>query len=523
MTDTTTVTSTGSVLGLEVELESTFPDYATDTFEVDSEVVTTGTTEDINIAVVIDTSGSTSGNSGSDVDDDGDNDDFLEAQVYAAKELFQSYIDAGYSADDITITLIEYNTNASTVGTYTLSDQDDFDDALDDLDSGGFTNYENALEQVYDEWKDTTTDNDDDNDVEATDTNVVYFLSDGYPFLRNNQSQDFEDEVDDLTSVFNAQIVAIGVGSNSSLDDLNDVDTTGGAIQVTDVSELSDIISSPLETANFEYFEIIVDGVVVDTVDVDDPAVTQTTFGYFLEDYEVSGYTYVIGGSIEVEVRAVFDDGGSVLTTGTITIPTVVCFASDTLIMTSRGEVLIEELQAGDLVRTRDNGMQPIRWIGNRHFDASELAANPALYPVKIEANSFGQNMPSQELTVSPQHRVFIDDWRTDVLLGAENGIFMAAVTLVNGSSIQRIEDVETVTYFHIAFDNHEVIWSNNLPTESLLLNDQTLLAVTKEQQVELSEIFSNVEDIRSGNDEMGLAYRQGKKYEAKVLMSRVA
>ncbi|MFT7594594.1 MAG: hypothetical protein ACI8R4_001915 [Paracoccaceae bacterium] len=42
------------------------------------------------------------------------------------------------------------------------------------------------------------------------------------------------------------------------------------------------------------------------------------------------------------------------------------CFTPGTLIETDRGDRLIETLHKGDLVRTRDNGLQPILWIGRQ-------------------------------------------------------------------------------------------------------------------------------------------------------------
>ena len=43
------------------------------------------------------------------------------------------------------------------------------------------------------------------------------------------------------------------------------------------------------------------------------------------------------------------------------------------MILTDRGEVAVEALVAGDLVMTRDNGLQPLRWVGRQHCHAREL------------------------------------------------------------------------------------------------------------------------------------------------------
>jgi len=42
----------------------------------------------------------------------------------------------------------------------------------------------------------------------------------------------------------------------------------------------------------------------------------------------------------------------------------VVCFTSGTELLTKRGKQLIENLRVGDMIVTRDNGLQPLKWIG---------------------------------------------------------------------------------------------------------------------------------------------------------------
>ena len=42
----------------------------------------------------------------------------------------------------------------------------------------------------------------------------------------------------------------------------------------------------------------------------------------------------------------------------------VPCFVAGTRIETARGAVAVEDLVPGDLITTRDNGLQPLRWIG---------------------------------------------------------------------------------------------------------------------------------------------------------------
>ena len=84
------------------------------------------------------------------------------------------------------------------------------------------------------------------------------------------------------------------------------------------------------------------------------------------------------------------------------------CFTRGTMILTDAGLRAIEDLAEGDLVMTRDNGLQPVRWIGSVEVPADRLAAAPMLRPIRIAAGALGASTPAQDLLVSPQHRVLV-------------------------------------------------------------------------------------------------------------------
>ena len=66
----------------------------------------------------------------------------------------------------------------------------------------------------------------------------------------------------------------------------------------------------------------------------------------------------------------------------------------------------VEVLRVGDLVLTEDHGPQPLVWVGARSLGPADLAANPALQPVRIAAGALGLGLPARDLVVSPQHRL---------------------------------------------------------------------------------------------------------------------
>lgn len=173
----------------------------------------------------------------------------------------------------------------------------------------------------------------------------------------------------------------------------------------------------------------------------------------------------------------------------------LVCFASGTLIRTPYGETPVEELSQGDLVLTADNGYQPIRWIGKRRLSYFDLAEQPALQPIRIQAGALGNGTPAQDLLVSPQHRVLVASQIAQRMFGATE-VLVAAKHLVPLAGIDVAHDVIEVTYVHILFDRHEVVFSNSALTESLYTGPQALKSVSPESKAEILTIFPELADV---------------------------
>ncbi len=145
----------------------------------------------------------------------------------------------------------------------------------------------------------------------------------------------------------------------------------------------------------------------------------------------------------------------------------IACFVRGSHIETKAGPRVIETLQAGDMVRTKDHGFQPIRWIGS-----TTCAAKGDLAPILFRKGAVGNE---RDLKVSPNHRMMLSDWRADMLFGQAE-VLAPAKALVNDHSILRVEGGEA-EYFHMMFDQHEIVFSEGVPSESFypttdVLND---------------------------------------------------
>ncbi|MGO4909319.1 Hint domain-containing protein [Pseudorhodobacter sp. W20_MBD10_FR17] len=194
----------------------------------------------------------------------------------------------------------------------------------------------------------------------------------------------------------------------------------------------------------------------------------------------------------------------------------VPCFTPGTLIATPKGEVPVESLKAGDRIITRDNGIQELRWIGQRKFDWAHLIANQHLRPIMVRRGSLGNGLPERDMMLSPNHRVLVSNDRT-ALYFDEREVLVAAKHLIGGKGIFEVESIGT-TYIHLMFDQHEVVLSDGAWTESFQPGDYTLQGMGNAQRSEILELFPELNTAK-GLENYGAARRTLKKYEARLLV----
>ncbi len=213
-------------------------------------------------------------------------------------------------------------------------------------------------------------------------------------------------------------------------------------------------------------------------------------------DTEEFNYTYTVQSNTGISDTAF------------VLVDSVPCFVAGTMIQTPGGPVAVETLTPGDLVMTRDEGAQPLRWIGERRVPAKGNFA-----PIFIARNTFGTH---GDLFVSPLHRVLIRDALAELLFG-EAEVLVAARDLVNDRSVRQIEG-GLVDYVHILFDRHQVVFSEGLETESFLPGPQTTNSFEAEIIDEICDLFPEI-DRESGAGYSPSARQALKRYEAQLLL----
>ena len=160
----------------------------------------------------------------------------------------------------------------------------------------------------------------------------------------------------------------------------------------------------------------------------------------------------------------------------------MVCFAAGTLILTPRGEIPIEYLRAGDLVQTRDNGIKPVVWAGSCKLDEMTLARAPYLKPISL---SHGLLKTESRMLVSPLHGVVMKRRNGDEYL-----VRAMDLACMPGGKARVAEGVKQVTYVHIMFDQHEIMFANAAPSESFYPTADTLKAMDQSKSAELISLF---------------------------------
>lgn len=174
----------------------------------------------------------------------------------------------------------------------------------------------------------------------------------------------------------------------------------------------------------------------------------------------------------------------------------VICFGADALIDTADGQTRAGDLRVGTAVRTRDAGLQPIRWIGRRRLSHTDLAAHPHLRPIRIRRGALGRSLPADDLIVSPQHRILVRSRIAQRIFDSAE-VLVAAKQLCQIDGIDVARDLDGVTYVHFMFDAHQIVFANGAETESLHTGHEALKSVGP---VALGEILAIFPELRGGS-----------------------
>ncbi|MEM6939049.1 MAG: Hint domain-containing protein [Pseudomonadota bacterium] len=275
--------------------------------------------------------------------------------------------------------------------------------------------------------------------------------------------------------------VTLNPAGDKDLDVLaNDLSASGSTLSITQINGMDVVAEQSVTLPTGQTITLNADGTLKVAGDGD------------VEDFN---FTYTIFDGFTSDV-------------GLVNASSVPCFVAGTQIATPFGERSVEDLAPGDLVLTQDEGAQALRWVGIRTVKASGQFA-----PIRLRSDEFALR---RDVLLSPLHRVLLRDPRAPLLFG-DAEVLVHARDLVSGGGAQR-EEGGDVTYVHLLFERHQIVFADGLRTESYLPGPQTRPSF---EAAMVEEIFSLFPQINSdtGQGYGPAARRCLRRFEAEVLM----
>jgi hypothetical protein len=187
-----------------------------------------------------------------------------------------------------------------------------------------------------------------------------------------------------------------------------------------------------------------------DSILLNGETIASANLGYNALTLDLAGggtLDYAVGpwyGSLQAEV---IDNGAGV---------EIACFRRATRIATPQGERPVESLRVGDAVLTASGETRTIRWLGHQTLDLRHHPHPHTAWPVRIAAGAIAPMLPLADLWLSPEHAVLLDD------------LLIPAIRLANDATIAQVP-VETVEYWHLELDSHDLVRAEGLAAESYL------------------------------------------------------
>lgn len=157
-----------------------------------------------------------------------------------------------------------------------------------------------------------------------------------------------------------------------------------------------------------------------------------------------------------------------------------ICFRTGSRIQTPDGLRVVDRLQAGDLVCTKDDGHLPVIWAKTSVVQGLGAAAPVRFGPRALARLGLDEALRTHArfLTVSPQHRVLTHD-----ASGAE--VLVPARAFVGWQDVEVAPD-PMVSYRHILLEKHALVSSEGLFSETLNPGPASFRAMPLKSKMEL-------------------------------------
>lgn len=114
------------------------------------------------------------------------------------------------------------------------------------------------------------------------------------------------------------------------------------------------------------------------------------------------------------------------------------------MIATDEGPQPIDWLRPGDRVLTRDNGYQPLLWLGQH---VVPRRSPPETRPLRITAGAFGEALPERDMVLSPGTGILLAGHELDLWFGETEMLSRAADLVIRAEPLEGKRPLYTLLF----------------------------------------------------------------------------
>jgi hypothetical protein len=164
-------------------------------------------------------------------------------------------------------------------------------------------------------------------------------------------------------------------------------------------------------------------------------------------------------------------------------------FARGTLIATPQGPVAVEDLAPGDPVLTRDEGPQPLRWIGACAVTTSDADFAEGRGPLRVMIDALGEGRPAPDLVLHHRARILVRHSACRSRFGTDAALAPVRA-FADGDRIAALRPAEPVQFYNLALDRHQILTANGIEVESYHPGTEVAASIGGELHHHLIRLF---------------------------------
>ncbi len=165
-------------------------------------------------------------------------------------------------------------------------------------------------------------------------------------------------------------------------------------------------------------------------------------------------------------------------------------FGGDSLIRTPMGTRRAELMRPGDMIITRNNGLQIVRAIWKKRLTRIDMGVGSGRAPVRLKPRAIGPMMPQRDLLVAADHRVLVPGYRLADAPDTQCRLVEASELAEASDQAYTDRSTQGVELYTFIFDSHQVFCASGLPVESFLPSASTIAPLRRRLRRELVALF---------------------------------